>query len=156
MPDPASIVTGLAALKHAVDIAKALRQADQSLATAELKLKVVELLGEIVEAKTAMVEVQEIVRDKDSEVARLKDALRIKGEVVKAGDAIFLKDPDGKVRGDAMCLHCWTSQARLNPLVGFAGDRHRYVCHACKSCYDNMRVSRGNLPPEFRPEPAQS
>jgi hypothetical protein len=145
MPDPVSIIAGISALKNAVDIAKALRQADHSVATAELKLKIVELLGELIEAKTAMFETSELLKDKDAEIARLNEATRLKGDVVKVVDAIFLKSGDGKLGDGPMCLHCWSASSRLNPLIHLAANRRVYFCPACKTQYDNMAVSRNNF-----------
>ncbi len=117
MPAPSIFTTIVTGLKTAADIAKTLRDPALNLERAETKFKIAELLEVLADLKISTVELQEVLQAKEKEIARLTDAIDMKAEVMKSGDAYFRKSSDGKPMGDAFCLHCWESGRNVYHLV---------------------------------------
>lgn len=68
MPDPVTITAILGNLKVAIDIAKAIRSSDVSIERAELKLRLAEMIGALADAKIEVIEVQELLAEKDKQL----------------------------------------------------------------------------------------
>jgi len=113
MPDVATITAVLAGLKTASEIAKTLGQSDLNLEKAELKFKLAELYEALALARMSATSLTEELQEKDREIARLLEAVALKDEVVKRGDAYFKKGPDGKAVDDPFCVNCWDAKKKL-------------------------------------------
>ena len=138
MTDIASISAVLTSIKTATDIAKVLRTLDASVAQAELKLKLAEMLESLADAKISAAELQELLEEKETEIGRLTQALSLQAEVVKEKDAYFMKSQDGKRIGEPFCLHCWESNKRLFHLV--SGGYGKSKCTSCKTEYSAWQI----------------
>lgn len=147
MPDIASIAGAIGALKVATDVAKVLRDLDTTVKSADLKLKIAELTDALATARLAVVEVQEAVAEKDKEIARLSDALRAKGEVVRLGDAYYLKNGQGKATGDPYCSHCFEVRHTLVHVNQHPKERMTSVCPSCKNVFDWQRRQNPDAQP---------
>jgi hypothetical protein len=71
MPDILAINATVTAIKHSIDIAKAIKDADSTLQKAELKFRVAELIESLADAKIKATELQGLVQEKDLEIKRL-------------------------------------------------------------------------------------
>ncbi len=140
MPDMAMISAAVGSVKAAIEITKALREGDPE--KAELKLKLVDLVDRLADARTALIEVQEALAQKDKRIAELEEAFETKDEVVKHGDAYYLKDRSGNPTAQPLCLRCWEVEHKKRHVAGDA-ERPRLfkVCPACGRRYPGGRTS---------------
>ena len=135
MTDITAISASIASIKHAIDIAKALVGVDATIAQAELKLKVAELLEALAEAKLAATEFQDVLAKKEQEIARLTEALATKEEVVRRFAAYYKKGPTGTPVGDPYCLRCWELEKKLFHIVRDS-KAHGNRCTVCSTVFD--------------------
>jgi len=140
MPDLATIGAALSSIKTATDIAKFLRESDLSIEKAELKLKLADLLVSLADAKIELVEVQEELAKKDKKIGELTLAFEAKGELIRYGDAYYVKDAKGEAVGKPFCLRCLENDHKQRQLVRSAKDHRTIVCASCGHQYDNMSV----------------
>ncbi len=142
MPDITLISAALTSLKAAIDIAKCLRETDQSLLEkAELKLKLADLVGALADAKIQLVEVQDALATKDQRIAALEAAFEIKDSVVRRYDAYYSVDGSGRPVGVPFCLRCWEVEHKRRQLVFDAKSDRTQVCTACGHQY-NWQLAR--------------
>lgn len=78
VPDIATISAVLSSLKTATDIAKYFRESGFSLEKAEMKLKVADLVNALAEAKLELAQVQDVMVQKDHQIAELRQAFESK------------------------------------------------------------------------------
>jgi hypothetical protein len=76
------ILTGLAAVGQALDIARALRSFEKQINDSEFKMKIADLHGARADAKMALAEAKTMLADKDEEIVSLKRVQSGKMEVV--------------------------------------------------------------------------
>ena len=131
----ALLVTTFAGIKKASDIASSLARGDITLEKAELKMKLADVVGELADARMALTRVSEVIDTRDTEIARLQDALAIKATVVRVQDAYYEVGEDDAPSGDAYCLQCWENSNSLRHLVRDANTASRRCCPECKSSY---------------------
>jgi hypothetical protein len=137
-------ITGaLSALKASTELAKAVMDASKSMEKAELQLRLVEMMGSLTDARTALQTAQEGAAQLQQENQRLLGALEMKKTVVKKDDAYFETDEGGKPVGDAYCMRCWEADHVLRHLAHPIFLDHKSICHACKSEYLHSRVLVG-------------
>lgn len=139
MPDIASITAVLNGLKAATDIAKFIKEADYSLETADLKLRIAELVSSLADAKIAIAEVQDALRDKEAEIERLKKALELKAELVRHNDAYYETDNNGNPTGAPYCSHCFERNHVAVHINQNPKDRRTSVCPSCKNVFGWQR-----------------
>lgn len=148
MADPASITTALATIKTAIDIAKAIRSADISLDKAETKLKFAELYELLADAKMNVVEISDVLSEKENQISSLQKAFEFKGKTERIGDAYFEIDNDGLPFGDPYCPACIElGKPAIHLLVGV----RCFNCPACKIVLLEHRV-REAPHMRFRPQ----
>lgn len=135
MPDMATITTVLTSLKAATDIAKFIGESDASLEKAELKMKVADLMTTLADARIQAVGIQDLLAEKDAEIARLSEAMETRSKVVRMWDGIYSADETGQATGLPHCLSCWTERHKLRPLITDPKDRHTHVCTSCGHKY---------------------
>jgi len=83
VPDIAAIIAAISHLTTATDVVRYLRDAEQVFKTADLKLRIADLVDALANAKLALTDVQELLSANDEEIKRLREALKLKGEVVR-------------------------------------------------------------------------
>ncbi len=135
MSDMTTIGAVVSSVKAAVEIAKTIKDLDAKVQQAELKLKIAELLGALADAKIAATELQDLLVKKEEEIAELRKSLAIKGDVVRSGDAYYMKGKTGAATGDPYCARCWGVEGKLFQLVRHPMRPDR-VCPVCKTMYD--------------------
>jgi hypothetical protein len=141
MADPATIASFFASLKAATDIAKAIRGIDLKVQNAELNLKLADLLGSLADARIAAAELQESLQEKEKEIERLNEAVRLKAEVIKSSDAYFLKDASGKPSGEPFCVPCWEAKKELFHLThAYINHVGCWICPHCKNTFPHNAI----------------
>ena len=140
MPDITLISAALTSIKTAIGIAKLLREPDQSLEKAELKLKLADLVGALADAKIQLVEVQDALATKDQRIAELEAAFEIKDSVVRRYDAYYSVDGSGRPVGVPFCLRCWEVEHKRRQLVFDVKSQRTRVCTACGHQYNGQLV----------------
>src|SRR5687767_12000892 len=77
------VLTGIAALSQAINIAKFIRETEKDLQGAEIKSRMVELYEKLSDAKMALVDARDDLRSKDEEIAELKKRFEFREATVK-------------------------------------------------------------------------
>ena len=130
-----TISTAFTGIKTAIDIAKALRNSEVSLEKAELKLQLADLMSALADAKMSVIEVEDLIREKDLEIDKLNEALKIKKKLVRNGEAYYETDEDGKLVGDPYCSYCFEIKHVAVHLKKILRLNVRSECPACKNEY---------------------
>ncbi|MGY0613455.1 hypothetical protein [Luteimonas sp. A501] len=136
MADLATITAVLGNIKTAMDIAKALKDADLSVERAEMKFKLAEMMAALADAKMEVVEIQQLLAEKDKSLAELEDAFQSKGALVKHRDVYYEADETGNAVGEPLCAHCWQVKHKKYNLQYEAKDRFVKCCIACGKKYE--------------------
>ena len=108
------------------------------VATAELRLKLADMMSALAAARIELADVQDELRAKDDAIRALKDALRHRDEVVKHWDAYYGKNEAGKAIGEPYCMMCWERDHALYHLIHQLGART--YCPVCKTTYGAHRT----------------
>jgi hypothetical protein len=135
MTDIATISAITNSVKTAIDIAKAIKDADVSLEKAELKLRVAELVSTLADTKIASTEIVELLKQKDAKIEDLKEKLRFKEKLVRSREAYYEIDEAGKPFGDPYCSHCWEAKFQAIHLHRKAMDPGQIECPSCKTVH---------------------
>ncbi|HEL4110801.1 TPA: hypothetical protein UM343_000922 [Stenotrophomonas maltophilia] len=128
--------SAIGGLKTAVDLVRGVAAADRALNEADLKLKLLGAVNEMVTAQMALVDARQAIEDRDSEIERLHEALAIKGSVVLVNSAYYMKNADGQASGHGYCMRCYEVESKLRHL---AYGRHMMndpvICPTCSTKY---------------------
>jgi len=103
------IMTALAALSHALDGVKKLRDIEKGFDAVTYKLQITDLASSLADAKMGLMDVQQEMASKDAEIARLKDAMRFHGECVSKDGFLYEKGTDDQPKGNPFCPVCIAS-----------------------------------------------
>ena len=139
MPDIASITAAINGLKTATELVRYLRDTEQAFKTADLKLRIADLVDALANAKLALTDIQELLTNKDAEIGRLTEALKLKGDVVRYHDAYYSKSEAGGPLGDPFCSLCFESKHQLVHINQNPKDRSQSICPNCKSIFPWQR-----------------
>jgi len=139
--DPISaITTALTSIKTASEIARLLIDADVSLEKAELKLKLAEIVDALASAKLQMADTKQIVADKDVTIARLQEALDLKGRMVLRDSAYWLLDEQqDKIVDGPFCTNCYEAD-RIKRTLLPDKDEPQVKCPNCKIVFCSKPV----------------
>lgn len=134
MPEIGAAVGGL---KVAVDLVRGITAADKAINEADLKMKLLSAVNEMISARQALMDAEDELKRRDAEVQRLNEALRLKTSVVKAGSAYYDADVNtGQAIGDGYCIRCYEVEHRLYHLAyGMQVMSEKVICPACKTSY---------------------
>lgn len=141
MADLVTVTAVLSNIKTAMDIAKALKDADLSVERAEMKFKIAEMMAALADAKIEVVEIQQLLAEKDRALSELEDAFQSKASLVKQRDAYYETDGEGQAIGEPLCAHCWQVNHKKFNLHYEAKDRFVKSCLACGKKYEARMVS---------------
>lgn len=137
MADFGTIAAVLNNIKVATDIAKAIRESDHSIERAELKLKLAEMISALADAKIEVTDVQQLISEKERQIAELEEAFQTKDALVKRFDAYYHVDSDGAPTGEPFCMSCWQVKHKKFNLQQLVSDRYVRVCVACGNQYSS-------------------
>lgn len=130
-----SIVAALGGIKTATDIAKLIKDAGLSLESADHKLQIAELVGALADAKIALVEVQDTLREKDEKIESLNQALKTKLSLIRHRDSYYEKDENGEAIGSPYCSLCLEKHNLAVHINQEPNHRNTSVCPSCKSIF---------------------
>ncbi len=140
------IQIAIQAIKHGTEIIKGVAAADRALGEADLKLRLSELTGLLLDVRTAVTDANDRLAEKDAEISRLREALRNKDDVAKQRDAYYVKDSSGQPMGAPYCMKCFEVDHRLIHLIRPGRADVKAVCPHCKNQYDRRQA------PTIRPD----
>ena len=140
MTDIATISAITSSVKTAIDIAKAIKDADVSLEKAEQKLRIAELVSALADTKLASAEVLELLQRKNAEIEDLKGKLKFSDKLVRVREAYYEVDEAGTPAGDPYCSHCWETRSQAIHLQKVADDFHKLTCPSCKVVHSSQRI----------------
>ena len=110
----------LAAIDNALNLVKRLREVSSKVKEAEIRNVIADLYIELadVKAQTAglmgnNLRLSEEKAGLENEIERLKESVRLKGDIVEKQGWYFLKKGDGKFKYPPLCPRCWQVDARL-------------------------------------------
>jgi len=128
-----SIGAAIASLNAALETLKALRGLEKAFDQAVLKAQIVDLMGNVADAKVALLEAQDALREKDAEIDRLNGSIAAKAKLLEGpGGYMWADRGDGIRRGYPVCPACDEKEARQVTLKQ-AGGAHSCVCPRCDS-----------------------
>jgi hypothetical protein len=128
--------SAIGGLKTAVELVRGVAAADRALNEADLKLKLLGAVNEMVTAQMALVDARQAIDDRDAEIERLKEALAIKGSVVLVNSAYYMKNEDGRPTGHGYCMRCYEVESKLRHLAyGGTMMDNPVVCPTCGTKY---------------------
>lgn len=127
-----AIVTAAGGIKNAIDIAKAIKSADGAIEKAEYKFKIAELIEALVDAKTSISDFRDLIDEKDSLIKSLKDALKIKDELMYEAPYYFRIIDDQKE--GPYCQGCYDSKKLLIRLQSGSSQGY-WKCNTCKTSF---------------------
>lgn len=128
-----SIATALTSVSSAIDIVRTLAGAKGAVERAELKNKLADLLGDLADAKLALVETEVQLR-------ALDERLRVRESCHRGGEAYFADGDDAPC-----CARCLEVDDRLIHLIKPAKARpserrNQLWCPECDQAYDRRRI----------------
>ena len=133
MADATSIIATLAAIKHSIDVVKAVKDADYDLDKAILKEKIAILVDSLLEAKIQAGETLDLVAEKDKEIVRLKDLLNFKNNLNLNDGKYYELDNEGNFTGEPYCPKCW--EVENIPVHLKHIEELRYTCPNCENAF---------------------
>jgi len=138
--------TALSSIKSALEIVKAIREAGETFQAAEWKLKLADLMETLADARIEVVNVQDVVLDREKRIKELEDALAKTGELVRHLDAYYIQSDEGKPTGHPKCLRCWDVDHRLINLyrsgtaaTSSGASNAKNQCPSCNTAYTVAR-----------------
>lgn len=134
MPDVASIIATLAAIKNSMDIVKAVKDADYDLDKAILKEKIVILLDSLLEAKIQAGETLDLIQEKDKKIVEPEDLLNFRAKLVRKNGVYFESGENNEPIGEPFCSHCWDD---LNKPIHLTWGKNYSQCPKCKNLFPN-------------------
>ncbi|MEK1890739.1 MAG: hypothetical protein AAAB35_24885 [Phyllobacterium sp.] len=134
------IAAALSILGQAIGIAKDIKEIDTSFDTAAMKANAADLYGKLADVKMTLTDARDELRDKDSEIERLKSAFAYKGTLVEERGYKYEPKADGNPRGKPFCPRCEQNLGKYYRLVGSSrtGGRGDSVCPECKTEYPRV------------------
>jgi len=129
MPDIGSVSAAIATIKTSIDIARVIKDSNNSLDEAERKLKIADLISSLADVKIELAEVQDLLRDKDSEIRDLKEKINEKESLIFDGK-FYWKDGD-KV---PFCTVCKEKEEKYHHLTYVKNNSWGQELHYCKIC----------------------
>ena len=133
------VMTALAAVSHAIDGVRKLREIERDFDAAAYRLQIADLTSSLADAKLALTDVQQEIGAQKSEIARLKEALRFQGKTITVRGQVYESGPNGDPIGMPFCPVCIVDDAvyvRLaDDLKGLRGDA---FCPRCKSKHSRI------------------
>src|SRR5688572_29585597 len=107
MPDVAALTAIGSNIKVAFDLGKLILDAKGQLDTAQLTLRLAEMISALAIARMELADVQEELLSKDARIRELESALDARATVVRQYDAYYAMNADGKPTGQPYCMACW-------------------------------------------------
>lgn len=133
MTDITTVGTALTGIKTAIEIAKALRESDLTLESAEMKYKVAELLEALADAKINIAEFREVLINKEDEIKELRESLEFKASLVLYQEYYWVADDQGNPIEDPYCSRCFEVDHKGVHVHKSPVGRSKSICPNCKA-----------------------
>lgn len=146
--DITTISSALSSIKTATEIAKLIKNSDNSIEQAEAKLKLAELISTLAEAKIEIAEIQQMLFEKDAEIYKLK--LQISEKESFCWESPYYWRIEGDRKDGPFCQHCYDKYNEKIRLQGNANGNGWWECAACKNVFTDKsyhapRLTRDRL-----------
>jgi hypothetical protein len=131
----ADIVSGLAALKTAFDLAKEIKNATSAYTDAEMRLKFSELYSALSEAKIELADAQLEMHELKKQISELQSKINASDDL-DFRDSVYWRTTaiDGKPNGP-FCPKCYEGPLKklssMSPVDGHFRFAGRYKCNTC-------------------------
>lgn len=132
MADVASVASALAAVKTSLEIAKGLRAGSASLESAELKMKILELVEALGDARQNLLDAQDEIRALRTRIAELEHAGDVRSRLVRRDRLFYL--PDGESESGPYCPRCVEAENKLITLNPSPSAFVTFGEHRCPEC----------------------
>ena len=129
-----SVTSALVGIKNAIDIARIIKDSNYSIEKAEINLKIADLIGALADAKVAIATIQEDIAEKDSEIMKLKNALKISDNIFYESPYYFIRIDDESERDGPFCQKCYDSNRKLLRLQS-QKIKGYWLCKECENDY---------------------
>ncbi len=137
-PGYTSALTGIST---ALTIVKQLNDIDQKVDEASFKLKIAEISSAFAEAKLGLIDAQQELRQKETEIAALKSSLQRKDETVEHSGYRYRCDAEKQPIGTAFCPICM-DDGRFVLTVQSDKSGRPYVCPRCDGNFGYLSAFR--------------
>ncbi len=129
-------VTALATASAAMKIAREIKELDAAFDKAVLKSQMVDLMDKLADVKGSLIDIQEEVRLKDAELARLRDVMDARSTTIEKRGFRYKESPEtpGEPYGYPFCPRCDEVDGRLVSTVNSPAGRGA-TCPQCKQMY---------------------
>jgi ribosomal protein S27AE len=130
MPDVTSVIATIAAIKHSIDVVKAVKDADYDLDKSILKEKIAVLVDSLLEAKIQANETLDLIQEKDKKIAELITLLAFKEKIIFKKGVYYKTDGNGSYESEPYCSRCWDYEQKAVHL--FERGKDYFECPQCK------------------------
>ena len=128
------IMTGLAALAQAMNIAKGLREIEKGFDAAEFKLKIADLYSALADAKVALADAKTEIETKQAELDALTAQFKVRGDTIEYEGFKYDKGADGGPVGWPYCQRC-AGEGRMVKTTYSGKELGEASCPHCKAVY---------------------
>lgn len=111
------IMTGLHAVSETLKITKELRNIDNEMDKAELKLRLSDLVDGLLEAKEALQDAKQREYDLRKQISSLKEELDGKSKYEDEKGRLYLLDEGLNRIGEPSCHHCFVKEEKLFRMI---------------------------------------
>lgn len=134
MPEITSVLAMIAAIKHSMDVVKSVKEADFDLDKAILKEKIAVLVDTLLEAKIQANETLDVIKEKETEISRLKSLLEFKSKLIREDGKYYVSDDEGHILDvrEPLCSKCWDADQKAIHLTLLEGNNW-FQCPNCKN-----------------------
>jgi hypothetical protein len=133
------VAEALTAATAAFGLAKQIVSVDHELDKASLKLKAADLMEALATAKAGLVDAREELRDKDDQLARLRETMKRHAATVEHEGYTYEAGPDGKPIGLPYCPRCCTKGRTLMRIIK---SDMQYWANKCPQCNVDYKQAR--------------
>jgi hypothetical protein len=131
--DITSIGAALSSIKIAADLAKILKDSNNSLGQAEVNFKLADLVGALADAKMDVASIKELLIEKEQEILELKKSLETKDSIKWKKPYYFLQTGDSE--DGPYCQTCYDNEKKLIRLQDIGNGTWR--CHVCTGYFED-------------------
>ena len=139
----ASITGALSGIKAATDIVKIIKDSGTSLADAEIKFKLADLLVALADAKIEIANFKEVLSEKDEAMLKLRASVRVEKNVEWQNPYYFVKQAEGDNDGP-FCQRCYDVTKILVRLQS-PNKNGLWKCHECDEEYRDSSFKKQQL-----------
>ena len=125
------LMTAISAVSETLKITKELRQIDDKVAVAELKLRLVDIADGLLEAKEALQDAKERERQLHAEIDALKGQLSSKSRFEDEYGLLYQLDDQDERIGQPFYNKCFVKEERLFGLRPTPANKNRLLCDNC-------------------------